>query len=260
MHMITMPLSGIRVMVTRSSDQARILSAKLQNLGATTIEIPMIEVTTPSDTGPIDRSIRDLTKYDWIIFTSVHGVEFFLQRMAVLHVPFSNLGSVKIATIGPATSIALQNIGRSPDYVPSEFLSENIAPGLGRLEGKRILLPRADIASQKLPIQLREMGACVDEVVAYWTITPRELNSNRLRAGLESGVNVITFTSPSTVRNFAKALERAGGSKYLNSVKVACIGPVTAEAARRVGMTVGIIAQPHTIDALVEAIASEQRS
>ena len=259
-QMITTSLSGLRVMVTRSADQAQILSAKLRNLGATTIEIPMIEVTSPAYTEPLDRSIRDLTKYDWIIFTSVHGVEFLLQRMAILQIPLSSLRRVKIATIGPATSVAIQNIGRNPDYVPSDFLSENITPGLGRLEGKHILLPRADIASKKLPIQLREKGAYVDEVVAYQTIVPRELNGDRLKAVLESGVNVVTFTSPSTVRNFAKALGRAGVSKYLNNVQVACIGPVTAEAARAVGMIVNIIARPHTIDALVEAIASERRS
>jgi len=259
MQMITMPLSGLRIMVTRSADQARILSTKLRSLGATTIEIPMIEVTSPSDTGPIDRSLRDLSKYDWVIFTSVHGVEFFLQRLTVLQIPFSSLSRVKIATIGPATSTAIQNIGRSPDYVPSEYLSENIAPGLGRLDGKRILLPRADIASEKITIQLREKGACVDEVVAYQTMVPRELNRDRLRTALESGVNVVTFTSPSTVRNFANALGRAGVSEYLNNVKIACIGPVTAEAAKQLGMVVSIIANPHTIDALVEAIASGRR-
>jgi len=257
--MTTMPLSGMRVIVTRSADQATILSKKLQNLGATTIEIPMIEVLPPSDTKPIDSSIWNLSKYDWIIFTSVHGVEFFLQRMAMLQIPASCLSCVKIAAIGPATSAAIQSIGRSPDYVPPEFLSESIATGLGTLQGKRILLPRADIASKKLPLQLRAKGALVDEVVAYQTVAPRELKGDRLKTVLQSGVNMVIFTSPSTVRNFANALGHVSVRKDLSNARIACIGPVTAEAAKQLGMDVNVIANPHTIDALVEAIASDRK-
>jgi len=260
MQMITMPLSGIRVIVTRAADQAEILSNKLRNLGATTIEVPMIEVMPSANTEPIDNSILKLSKYDWVIFTSVPGVEYFLQRMAVLQIPFSRLYSVKIATIGPATSAAIMKIGKKPDYVPSEFLSENIASGLSGIEGKRILLPRADIASKSLPNQLRDKGASVDEVVAYQTLIPRELDDKRLMMVLESGVNVITFTSPSTVHNFASALGEIGVKKYLGKVKIACIGPVTAEAARQVGMIVNIIANPHTIDGLVEAIVIDRKT
>jgi len=259
MQMITMPLSGIRVIVTRAADQAEILSAKLRNLGATTIEIPMIEIMPSTNTEPIDSSIRQLSKYDWVIFTSVHGVEYFLQRMVVLQIPYSRLYSVKIATIGPATSAAILKIGRKPDHVPSEFLSENIASGLSGIRGKRILLPRADIASKNLPSQLRHRGASVDEVVAYETVVPRELDAKRLMI-LESGANVITFTSPSTIHNFASALGEVGVKKYLSKLKVACIGPVTAEAARQVGMIVNIIANPHTIDGLVEAIVIDRKT
>jgi len=258
MQMTTMPLSGIRVIVTRSADQATVLSKKLRNLGATTIELPMIEVMPPSDNEPIDSSIRNLGKYDWVIFTSVHGVEFFLQRMAMLQIPASGLSCVKIAAIGPATSAAIQRIGRTPDYVPLEFLSESIATGLGNIEGKCILLPRADIASKKLPVQLRDKGASVDEVVAYRTVIPRELNGARLRMVLESGINMVIFTSPSTVRNFANVLGYVSVRKDLSNARIACIGPVTAEAAKQLGIDVNVIANPHTIDALVEAIASDR--
>jgi len=259
MQMSTIPLSGMRVIVTRSVDQATILSKKLRNLGATTIEIPMIEILPPSDTGQIDNSIQNLSKYDWVIFTSVHGVEFFLQRMAILQTPISCLNYVKIAAIGPATSAAIQSIGRNPDYVPSEFLSASIVAGLDGLQGKRVLLPRADIASKKLPMQLRDKGASVDEVVAYQTVIPRELNCDRLRMVLESGVDMVIFTSPSTVRNFANALGYVNVRKDLSNATIACIGPVTAEAAKQLGMDVSVIANPHTIDALVEAIISDRK-
>ena len=258
-QMTTMPLSGMRVIVTRPVDQAIFLSNKLRNLGATTIEIPMIEIMPPSDTDSIDTSIRNLGKYDWVIFTSVHGVEFYLRRMAILQIPVSSLSSVRIAAIGPATSAAIQSIGRSPDYVPSKFLSESIAAGLGGLQGKRILLPRADIASKKLPLLLREKGASVDEVVAYQTVVPRELKRDRLKAILESGIDVIIFTSPSTVRNFANALEDVSVMKKLSNVRIVCIGPVTAEAARQLEIDVDIVANPHTINALVDAIVSDIR-
>jgi uroporphyrinogen III methyltransferase/synthase len=259
MQMTTMPLSGKRIIVTRSADQAVILSRKLQNLGATTIEIPTIEITPPSNTDSLDNSIRNLGKYDWIIFTSAHGVESFLQRMAVLETPASSLSCVRIAAIGPTTSTAIQKTGRSPDYVPSKFLSENIATGLDGLRGKRVLLPRADIASRKLPMLLRDKGASVDEVVAYRTVVPRELNGGRLRMVLESGVDLVIFTSPSTVRNFADALLHVTVTKDLRDTQIACIGPVTAEAARQLGMDVDIVANPHTIDGLVEAIVNDRK-
>jgi len=259
MPMTTMPLSGMRVIVTRSADQAISLSNKLQNLGATTIEIPMIEIMPPSDTDSIDRSIRNLSKYDWIIFTSIHGVDFFLRRMAILQIPTSCLSSVRIAAIGPATAAAVHSIGRGPDYVPSKFLSESIAAGLGDLQGKRVLLPRANIASKNLPLLLRDKGALVDEVVAYQTVVPRELKRDRVKAILESGVDIVIFTSPSTVRNFVNALGHLSVTKELSNVRIVCIGPVTAEAARQLGMVVGVVANPHTVDALVESIVSDIR-
>ena len=260
MQATTMPLSGKRILVTRSAGQAMSLSKKLRYLGAITIEIPTIEIRPPPDTDPIDDSIRNLSGYDWIIFTSVHAVEFFFRRMGILQVPVSALGLLRIAAIGSATSSAIERAGRKPDYVPSDFLSERIAIGLGELRGKRVLLPRADIASKNLPLLLRDKGASVDEIVAYETVPPRELNFDRLRVVLNSGVDIVTFTSPSTVRNFANAVGHADVGRFLSNARVVCIGPVTAEAARDLGINVNVVARPHTIDALVEAIVSDIRN
>lgn len=250
------PLTGKRILVTRASEQAASLSRKLQNLGATTIEIPTIEIVPPSNTDDMDKSIRNLKDYDWIIFTSVHGVEFFLQRITALQTNVSVLDNVKIATIGSATSAALERAGRKPDYTPVEFLSEQIAAGLGNLRGKRILLPRADIASKILPILLRDRGAVADEVTAYRTVYPRALNAEKLAKTIRAGIDIVTFTSPSTVNNFARAVGDKG-RKLLSNIKVACIGPVTFEAARNAGITSRIVAKQHTIDSLVEAIVDE---
>jgi uroporphyrinogen III methyltransferase/synthase len=251
------PLLGKRIVVTRAARQAAILSKKLQDLGATTLEIPTIEIKPPSSTDQIDHAIKNLGSYDWIIFTSVQGVESFMSRMAVLQTDLAVLDSVRVAAIGPATSAALEHLGRSPDYVPDEFLSERIARGLGDLQGKRILLPRADIASKKLPLLLRDRGATVVEVTAYRTASPDELNSEKLKMAFKAGVDIVTFTSPSTVCNFVQAFGDVEVGKYLNNVRVACIGPVTFEAAKKVGIDVNVVANPHTIDALVEAIVDD---
>ncbi|HMK83332.1 MAG TPA: uroporphyrinogen-III synthase [Candidatus Bathyarchaeia archaeon] len=261
MQTTTKPLLGKRIVVTRAARQAAILSKKLQDLGATTLEIPTIEIKPPSSTDPIDHAIRNLGNYDWIIFTSVHGVEWFMSRMAILKADLAVLDSVRVAAIGSATSATLERFGRSPDYVPDEFLSERIVRGLGDLQGKKILLPRADIASKKLPLLLRDRGATVVEVTAYRTASPDELNSEKLRMAFRAGrVDIVTFTSPSTLCNFVQAFGDVDVGKYLNNVRVACIGPVTFEAAKQAGIDVNVVANPHTIDALVEAIVDDIRN
>ena len=249
-------LTGRRILVTRATKQAASLSRKLQDLGATIIEIPTIEIKPPPSMEELDNAIKNLKNYDWIIFTSAHGVEFFIRRMVALQVDLSLLKGAKIATIGSTTSAALQRVGRSPDYVPDEFLSEQIALGLGDLRGKKILLPRADIASGRLPRLLRNRGGIVDEVAVYRTTIPKELNSEIVKAAFKVGVDVVTFTSPSTVNNFVQVLSNEVG-KCLSNVRVACIGPVTFEAARKAGIEVHVVANPHTIDALVEAIQDD---
>ena len=170
-------LEGVKILITRPEKQNIPLSAKLRNLGATTIELPTITILPPNNTGPLDKSIRGISQYDWIIFTSFHGVRFFSQRLEALGEPSDKLKQVKVAAIGPATAAALERVGKEADYVPTQYLSEKIADGLGDVEGKRILLPRADIASKKLPVLLKQRGAKVEEVVAYRTIIPEGLVS-----------------------------------------------------------------------------------
>jgi len=254
------PLTGMKVLITRPENDVAPLSTKLQALGATTLELPTIAIVPPERTEALDRAIRGVEGYDWIIFTSVNGVRFFRERADVLNVHLDNLKRVKVAAIGPATANALEQLGWSPDYVPEEYLSEKIAVGLGDVNGKRVLLPRADIASKKLPSLLVERGALVDEVVAYRTVIPADLTPKRLKSVLKEGVDLITFTSPSTVRNFAQALGSKELAHLLETAKIACIGPVTVETATESGLRVSIIAMNHTIDGLVEAIENEIRT
>lgn len=254
------PLAGLRIVVTRPVQQAHALSETLRKLGAKTIELPTIEIIRVEDPSRLDRALRNLKNYDWVIFTSVHGVRFFLERLRVLKISPESLIPLKVAAIGPATAATIERAGKRPDFVPKEYISERIALGLGAVRGKRILLPRADIASRKLPALLRERGGSVDEVIAYRTVIPRGFTPERLKSVLADGVDVITFTSPSTVRNVARVLGDAEGQNFLRKVKVACIGPVTAQAAEEVGLDVDVVAKTHTINALVEAIVDEART
>ena len=145
------PLSGVRILVTRPIEQAEVLAEKLRGLGATTIELPTIQIVPPSSSRAFDTAASSLGDYDWVIFTSVYGVRFFTKRMAELGIPIPLLKKVKVAAIGPATAAEVERSGKTPDYMPDEFLSEKIVEGLGEVKGKRILLPRADIASKRLP-------------------------------------------------------------------------------------------------------------
>jgi uroporphyrinogen III methyltransferase/synthase len=252
------PLSGMRIVVTRPKSQAGALSEKLRSLGAVAVELPIIAIAPPNDFAQLDALIRRLNEFDWVVFTSVHGVEYFLNRMSATGISIDLLKSRKVAAIGPATASALTEAGKIPDYVPTEFLSQRIADGMGDLNGKRILLPRADIASEALPLILREKGAVADEVAAYRTIPPAELTAGRVRSIFEERVDLITFTSPSTIRYLSRVLGENELPDVLRSTKVACIGPVTAEAANELGVTVDLVANTHTIDALVEAIVNDR--
>ena len=155
-------LEGVKILITRPEKQNFLLSAKLHNLGATTIELPTIMILPPHSTDRLDRSILRILHYDWVIFTSVHGVRFFSQRLEALGESSDKLKQVKVAAIGPVTAAALKRLGKEPDYVPTQYLSEKIAVGLGDVKGKRILLPRADIAAKNLPELLRQRGAKVE--------------------------------------------------------------------------------------------------
>jgi uroporphyrinogen III methyltransferase/synthase len=259
MMQTTKPLAGVRILITRSKAENQTLAKKLRKLGAVPAELPTIAFAPPENTGPMDESIRMLWRYDWLIFTSQNGVQFFSKRMAAVGEPTARLREIKVAAIGPATAAALVRIGKKPDYVPNSFLSKQIVYGLGNVKGKRILLPRADIASKILPEELRKQGGNVDEVVAYRTTIPQDLSLDGLLLILKEGVDVVTFTSPSTVRNLAH-IANDGLGALLKGVKVACIGPVTADAAKEIGIHVDIIASNHTVDDLVETIVNEIRT
>jgi uroporphyrinogen III methyltransferase / synthase len=259
------PLFGKRIVVTRSREQAGELVDLLESLGAEAVAAPMIRVGPPDDYGPLDAAVAEAGTYDWIIFTSANGVEFFMHRLGAGSGDIRDLKGVKIVAIGPATADRLARYGLRIDLQPAESRAEAIVQALREMEdlkGKRFLLPRADIAREVLPDELRKSGADVTEVVAYRTVLAeieREGDPDIYRMLLEKRVDVVTFTSASTVKNFVQIFGAEQSPDLLNATVVASIGPVTAEAAEQYGIKTAIMPEEYTIPALVDAIVEHFR-
>ena len=248
------PLFGKRILVTRARSQASKLTAKLENLGAEVIEVPAITITDPADLyAALDQAIGQLQDYHWVMFTSANGVKHFFARLLQAGKDARALGYAKIAAIGSATAAELKKYGLVADVVPGEYRAEGIIEAMkGKLPPHaKILLPRAEEAREILPEKLREMGAEVDVVSAYRTVCAAA-DGEGLTSELNEGrIDMVTFTSSSTVKNLVKII---GSADFLRDVKTACIGPVTADTAKSLGIEPDIIAKEYTIDGLVEAI------
>jgi uroporphyrinogen III methyltransferase/synthase len=247
-----LPLFGRRIVITRAREQADALAAKLRALGAGVAEMPMIEIAAASDYAPLDRAIAELNRYDWLIFTSVNGVRYFLERLDLSQRDLRAL-KARICAIGQATRQAVEAVHLKVDLMGDEYVAESLVEALSKfdLTGKRVLLPRAAVARDVLPRALRERGACLDVVEAYRTVVPstaagqaEEIFGGRLKP------DWITFTSSSTVQNFVQT----AGAEVLAGVKVASIGPVTTSAASKLGIGVTVEARTYSADGLIAAV------
>lgn len=250
------PLFGHRILVTRSREQASELSAAIEALGGEAVEFPTIAITEPEDYGPLDQAIEVLPTFQWLIFTSVNGVDYFFRRLRLRGRDIRDLAGMAICAIGPKTREALENYALRVDFVPSEYRAEEIISGLqDKVQvGQRILLPRADLARRVLPESLAAMGVDVTEVTAYRTVMG-EGNAPLIREMLQNGqINVVTFTSSSTVKNFIQLLGGVKPLEALKGVTVVCIGPITAATATQMGLDVGVTAAEYTIPGLVRAL------
>lgn len=282
------PLRGIRILVGRARHQAGALSAELRKLGAQVIEIPFIEIRKPRSFRPLDSALKNLASYDWLILTSVNGVDAMWERMEKLRPGAKNwegrglsrsiarqersgaiapAGSrLRIAAIGPATKKSIEQRGLKVDVVPREYVAESVVRSLKKkATGKRVLLVRAKVARDVIPRELRKAGAQVDVVEAYETIVPLS-SRRRLQAALKNPKrrpHVVTFTSSSTAKNFVELLNsgktKTGGQGRplhagLGGIKMASIGPVTSATLRELGLPVDIKAKEYTIPGLIAAI------
>ena len=246
------PLAGKRILITRAREQVEEFSRLLEGYGAQVIAFPTIEIAPPEDWGPLDRVIEGLDTYDWIIFTSVNGVRFFTQRLKEKSMSVAVIAGKKICAIGPRTKRELENMGLPVAYIPQEYRAEAVADGLRDrgIQGNKILMPRARGARRVLPDALREAGGAVDEVEAYRVVMPPE-GKDALVGTLRKGIDLVVFTSSSTVRNFMEILSERG---LVNGVEVSVIGPVTGETVRRYGLKPTVMPPEYTIPALVDAI------
>lgn len=249
------PLFGRNILVTRTHTQASQLISKLTELGANAIELPTIEIKPPSSFSPLDNAIKKLSGYDWIVFTSVNGVESFFGRLFKNGKDARDLKGIGLCAIGPRTAERLKIYNTTCDCVPKEYVSEAVIEELRNfdLEGKRILIPRAQLARDVLPRSLEAAGAKVEVVEAYRTARP-PLERDTLERLLSAEIDIVTFTSSSCVKNFFGLLGRARAGKVLKRAKIASIGPITSKTVRDFGRRVDIEAKKYTIDGLVEAI------
>lgn len=263
-----MPLKGRVVVITRAKAQARETAELLERLGAEVIHVPTIEFVEPADWTQVDSAIENLSRYDWVLFTSANGVRFFFQRLSqadlqepVIPGRVRMFEGVNVLAIGPATARALEAAGSPAALIAEDSRAEGVLHtivealgGEGFLSGKRFLIPRAELARELLPDELRRLGAVVDTIVVYRTVRPECDGSEIVRIFTESRVDAIVFTSSSTVSNFSAIVGSDDLSGLLADVVVACIGPVTAETAARHGLRNVLQPDAFTADALVEAL------
>jgi uroporphyrinogen-III synthase len=262
------PLNGLRVLVGRARHQAGALSKELRKLGADVLEIPFIEIREPRSFQPLDTALKNLASYDWLILTSVNGVDALWERLAKLRLTKKSLRHLRIAAIGPATQRAIEKRGIKVDVVPEEYVAESVVRSLRkRVKEERILLVRAKVARDVIPRELRKAGAQVDVVEAYETVVPPS-SRTRLQAALNNArkrPDVITFTSSSTVKNFVALLGSAGRPRQgrrrtpLEGIALASIGPVTSATLRDLKLAVNVEAREYTIPGLVLAIVGSLR-
>jgi len=257
------PLFGKRVLVTRPREQAVELTERLEEMGADAIEAPMIRIVPPEDYAPLDAACARVAEFDWIVFASVNAADVFVDRLLAGPQDLRALNGVKLCAVGSATAERLAQRGLKVDLTPAEFRAEGVVRAIadaGDLNGVRVLHPHADIGREAIAEGLRAQGASVSEVVAYRTVAveaEREGEPDIYRMLLERRIDVVTFTSPSAVRNFVRVLGAEPAADLLQSTIVASIGPVTAEAAALFNIQTTIMPQTsYTIPALVDAIVA----
>jgi uroporphyrinogen III methyltransferase/synthase len=255
------PLFGKRILVTRPREQAAELVDSLESLGAEAIEAPMIRILPPEDYGPLDAACRNVASFDCIVFSSTNAVESFVERLVASPRDLRDLKGIKLCAVGPTTAVRLARYGLKVDLTPAEFRAEALVRAITdttSIRGFRVLLPRADIGRELVAEDLRKQGADVTEVVAYRTVPTelgREGEPDIYRMLLDRTIDVVTFTSASAVRSFVSALGAEQAADLLRTTIVACIGPVTAEAASQCDIRTTIMPTQYTVPSLVDAIS-----
>jgi uroporphyrinogen-III synthase len=245
----------IRVLVTRPKKNATEFAAALQAIDAEAVFFPTIAIQPVADTSLLDRALSRLDYYDWLVFTSANAVDVVLERLADLDIP-TMPHNLRVAAVGPKTAARLMAANIHPEFVPEKYIAEAVVHGLGDLCGRWVLLPMADIAHDTLPQAIQAADGIAHVITAYHTVT--EVEDLDIESLFSLGLDVITFTSGSSVRNFFSLLKRTDldALNLPGKPLVACIGPKTAHVAQKAGLRVDVVAETHTIQGLMEAIAT----
>jgi uroporphyrinogen III methyltransferase/synthase len=256
-----------KVLITRPRKQAKVFADTLAEAGFKPIFFPVIQIRAMDDLSPLDEAMPHLDTYAWVIFTSANAVDVFFDSERTK--PFPPQGgallcsdcsdrNIKIAAVGPKTEASLKTRGVTVDFVPEEYVGDAILSGLGDIDGKWILLPRAEIAREILPQQISAAGGIVHEIAIYQTL-PGQPDEEGL-AALRAGVDVVSFTSPSTVKNFLGLIKQAGIDPFnlVGNPVFACIGPITKKAAEKEGLTVAVMPENYTVEGMVESIINQK--
>jgi uroporphyrinogen III methyltransferase/synthase len=259
----TKPLFGKTIVVTRSREQASEFADQLCEHGAQVIEFPTIEIAKPETIQPLDEAINNIQSYNWLVFTSINGVDAFFQRLLELGRDIRDLRGIKVCAIGPATEEGIKKYYIKVDCRPPKFVAESVVEELKRvtaIKNEKFLLPRADIARSFLPEELQKLGGKVTDLVAYKTVMGQPRNINLVDKIKDGEIHIITFTSSSTVRNFAEIIGEKNIAALNGHVQFASIGPITTQTAEEMGLRVTIKANEYTIPGLVSAILESTTS
>jgi uroporphyrinogen III methyltransferase/synthase len=260
------PLFGKRILVTRARNQASELVDLIDELGGEALEFPVIQLqapTNPTAKQQLSQALDQLADYDWVVFTSVNGVDFFFRSLQEYGIDIRRMVQARIAAVGPKTAEALRDRGLITDTLPGKFQGEELLTAMlpDLKAGQRVLLPRADIAREFLPKKLSEHGLLVTEIDVYENIVCADHGDEVLEQLLNHAVHVITFTSSSTVANLFQALKQLGVAEpldLLTHIEIACIGPITAQTAEAFGLKVTYLAEEATISSLVQSLISKK--
>jgi uroporphyrinogen III methyltransferase/synthase len=250
------PLLGKKIIVTRAAEQAGEFSALLQSYGANVYECPTIKLVPSDSIAEIENALKNISLYNWLIFTSVNAVNFFFKALSELGFDSRIPESTKVCVVGPKSAEALKAYGRNPDLMPEDYKAEGVVKAFSSMDiaGQHILFPRADKARDIIIKGLEELGAKVTAPVIYKNVVPDSIPSIALKA-LESGeVDCITFTSSSTAQNLAEILGESKMLQLLEGVAVASIGPITTKTCNELGLKVDVEPEEYTIEGLTEAI------
>lgn len=257
------PLQGQTILITRAASANSKFQEMLEEKGATVLEMPALVIKAPSTWEPLDRAINDLDSFDWLILTSANGVEYFFQRLGDLGKNQEHLHHLKIAVVGQKTAQFLQQYQVSPDFIPPDFIADSLVSNFpDSLLGKKILFPRVESGGREVLVkELSEQGAIVEEVPAYQSTCPEQIDATIYSALLQGSINMITFASSKTVKNFCTLIQtalindsRQSFDALLKDVKIASIGPQTSVTCQELLQRVDIEAEEYTLEGLTKAI------